>query len=54
MVAMTQTFKKLTELESVVLGVEVNELDNEQDYVLGGGRFALEEKMVVADHQDLL
>ena len=45
--------KKLSELENVLLGVEVNDLDNEQDYVLGGGRFALEEEMVVADYKEL-
>ena len=37
--------RKLTELENCVLGVEVNELDNEQEYLLGGGRFALEEEI---------
>ena len=28
-----------------MLGVEVNELENEQDDVLGGGGFALEEEI---------
>ena len=37
----------------MVLGVEEKDLDNEQDYVLGGGRFALEEEMVVADYKEL-
>ena len=45
--------RKFTELENVVFGEALDHLDKVPDLVSGGGRFALEEEMVVADYKEL-